>query len=435
MAADSSTPEVHQIVVIGASFGGLPTAQRLLKDILPAVSTTTKLHYKVILIAPNEHFYFKIGAPRILINPAKFPLEKGLLPIRDGFKQYPTDRFEFIHAYATAIDPEAKTIATSTSQTVHYNSLVIASGTNFKTSLWSTSNGDAALREAVAELHEKLPRATSVLVAGGGAVGVETAGELADLYGGGKKDIILLSGADQLLARLNNKDLGKEAEAKLTKAGVKVLHNVRISEQTTTADGKTELKLDDGSSRTVDVYIEATGDRPNSNFVPKAWLTERQQVKTDPQTLRLDVPGVQGVYVIGAVGSYSDGGIPDTKMAYGPILDSIRRDLLGSGENASSHSTSSPPSSSSSSSSTPVGAEPGWIEWLTSFIPFTAAAEAASKKPVLYKKITDTQFVPLGAKAGVGILMGWRIPQFAVVMFKSKSYMIGDPVKVVNGTY
>ena len=107
--------------------------------------------------------------------------------------------------------------------------------------------------------------------------------------------------------------------------------NIKVNSHT--REGNQEvLTLSDGTTKKVDVYIEATGDRPNSKFVPAAWLNEKGFVKNDPQTLRLDVAGVQNVYAFGSVGSYSDGSVLDTKFALKPVLESIKLDLLGKGE-------------------------------------------------------------------------------------------------------
>jgi len=63
--------------------------------------------------------------------------------------------------------------------------------------------------------------------------------------------------------------------------------------------------------------------------VPPEWLDDQNRVRTDPHTLRLDVPGVTGVYAIGTVASYSDGSILDAKFALPALLESIKLDLKG----------------------------------------------------------------------------------------------------------
>lgn len=413
--------DVHQVVIIGASFGGLTTAQGLLKDVLPAVSSARKQKFKVVMIGPNDLFYWKIAAPRVIVKPDVLPIEKLLLPIADAFKQYPTDQFEFIRASATSIDPTQKTVFTSIGDSVHYDSLVIASGTTFSTSAWTISNGVDALRASVAEINEQLPRATSILVAGGGAVGTETAGEVADVYGG-KKDITLLSGSIQLLPRLKNKNVGKDAEARLTKLGVKVIHDIRVTSHNKMADGKTTLKLSDGTEKVVDVYVQATGDRPNNSFVPEAWLDAKGFVKTDGPTLRVDVPNLENVYCVGSVGSYSDGSLFAIKNAMKSLMESMRLDLMGKRETSSSVIASSDPTSR------------GWINWLTSWIPFYGSTENGPRK-IFYKTMPDTQLVPIGLKQGVAVAFGWKLPGLVTVMAKSKDFMLGNAPKVLAGTF
>jgi apoptosis-inducing factor 2 len=406
----------HQIVIIGASFGGIPAAHGLLKDILPPLEASGKQKYKVILISPSAKFFWKVGAPRAIVNPKALPTEKVLVDIADGFKSYSKDKYEFVQAYANSIDHASQTVQTSLSTSIHYDSLVIASGTSFTSPLWHLSNGSEPLADAIKTMHEQLPQASSVLVVGGGAAGVETAGELGEIYGG-KKDITILSGGAQLLPRLKNANVGKDAEHRLTKMGVKVINEVKAT-STTTEGNKTVVKLSNGKEMVVDIYIDATGDRPNNKFVPEAWLNAKGYVKTDPHTLRLDVPDVNNVYCFGSVASYSDGSILDINFALKPLLESIRLDLIGQRETSSSLDPN----------------PPGWISWLTSWIPYFGIAEPGKRK-IVYKKITsDMQFVPVGSTQGVGVIFGYKIPSLMVKMVKSKDFMIGNVPKLINGT-
>ena len=412
---------VHQIVIVGASFSGIPAAHGLLKDILPPLSAGGKQGYKVILISLSPDFYWKIGAPRAIVAPEKLPTEKVLVPIADGFKSYSKEQFEFVCASVESIDPAAKTVQTSTPASIHYDSLVIASGTSFGGPLWSISGGSEVLTEALNDIHKRLPIAKSVLVVGGGAAGVETAGELGENYGG-KKEITILSGSSQLLPRLKNTNVGKDAEGRLKKMGVKVINDSIKVTSTSEADGKTTAKLSNGTEMVVDVYFDATGDKPNNKFIPEAWLNATGYVKTVAQTLRLDVPDTTGVYCLGTVGSYSDGSVLDTKFALKPLLESIRLDLMGQRETSTASITSADPSPS------------GWISWLTSWVPYFGSTEPGKRK-VLYKKIqSDMQFVPVGSTQGVGVIFGYKIPSFMVKMIKSKDFMIGNVPKLINGT-
>lgn len=321
----------HQIVVIGASFAGNVLASSLLRDILPSIATADK-KFKVTQIAPTDEFFWKIGAPRTLIRPDVLPLDKTLVSITSHFSKYPAEQYTFIKALVTSIDRNAHTLTLSTSTTVPYDTLIICSGTIFQNDLWSTARGSEPLRAAIADLHSKLPTAQTIVVGGGGPAGVETAGELGDAYPGGKKDITLYSGTSQLLNYLNHKGVGKDAESRLTKQGIKTVHNVQITSHTRDpATGKETLQLSNGETKTVDIYIEAIGDKPNSSFVPKEWLDDKGRVLTDPQTLRATGEGAKGVYAYGTVGSYSNGSIADVMFAKKAILETLKNDLAGKG--------------------------------------------------------------------------------------------------------
>jgi apoptosis-inducing factor 2 len=320
----------HQIVIIGASFAGITAAKHLLDDIFP---TITGKKFKIVQVAPTDHFYWKIGAPRTLINPESLPIDKSLVDIKPAFSKY-GEQWEFIKATATSIDPATKTVKLSNDASVKYDSLVISSGTMFDNDLWSTARGAEPLKAALKELHEKLPSAQSIVIGGGGPAGVETAGELGDTFGS-KKDVTLYSGTTQLLNRLNNKNVGADAENRLKKQGIKVVHGVQIT-SARSEGGKEVLEFSNGETKTVDIYIPAVGDKPSSSFAPREWVDDKGRILTDPKTLRLKVDGVKDVYVYGTVASYSDGSIADVMFAKKPLIETLKNDLGGKG-NISPH--------------------------------------------------------------------------------------------------
>ncbi|KAL9625623.1 MAG: hypothetical protein Q9160_000336 [Pyrenula sp. 1 TL-2023] len=384
----------HNIVVIGGSFAGLPVAHTVLKTVIPTLNSSQS--YKVFVLSPNAEFYWKVGAPRSIVNPKALPEDKAFLSIAEGFKKYDKSQFEHIKAFATSIDPSNQTISYSdaaqgpVTSTLHYDSLVLASGTSFKDPVWSVQQGEAATKQALHEIHTRLEKAETIVIAGGGAAGVETAGELGSLYGKSKR-VTLLSGAPQLLSRLQNPAVGMDAQAKLEKMGIEVVHNVRIESSTKDSSGRDALKMNDGTERVVDVHIEATGDAPNNTFIPKDWLNEKGFVKTDTPTLRADIPGVKNVYVLGSIGSYSKGGIPEILFGYKVVCESIRVDLAGE-------------------------------------------TDGPKRKKVFKPMAKDMQMVPIGPGGGVATAFGWRFPNFVVAMAKSKTFMVEKASGYVDGT-
>ncbi|MCJ1228802.1 hypothetical protein MMC12_005465 [Toensbergia leucococca] len=388
----------HHIVVVGANLAGLSTAHYLLRHTIPALEAINKsTTYKLTLISPSTHAFHKFSAPRTLASPDLIPFDKAFLPIADGFNAYPTDHFTLTLGIANAIDENEKTLIvqlpkSSSTIPVPYSTLIIASGATSTSPLWSYHGGHEATMEAMRKMHTDLPKASSILVGGGGPAGIETAGEIATLYP--KITIALLSGGERLLPRLRP-DIGQTAESRLSALGVTTIHNVKVTSATEDSSSdnsqQTTLALSDGTSRHVDIYIDATGSRPNTSFLPKSWLNDHGYVLSDAQTMR---GPVAHTYAIGDVASYSKGGVSDVFDAVRPLCSSVFVDL----------STSDP------------------------------ASQTKNPKQKYYKQATtDMQVIPIGPKGGVGVVFGWKLPSFAVWLIKSRTYFIEKGPGLVSG--
>ncbi|TVY91639.1 Oxidoreductase [Lachnellula willkommii] len=365
---------MHNIVILGGNFAGVGAAHYILRHVLSSFNTGEKSQYKVTLISPSDHTFFKIGAPRALVSNELIPLDKPFASIPDAFSGYKTSEFTFIHGKAVGVDEESKTVSVdsaSTKTSVQYDLLVIATGTT-SSPLWTLNGNYTLTRAAFEDLHRRVPRAEKILIAGGGAAGVETAGEIAHLHKG--KNITILSGSLHLLPRLKNVKAGIAAERQLESQGVKTIHNIKVTSSTTLPDGKTSLLLSDGNTEIVDVFIDATGGTPNTSFLPDHWLDENKRVATETSTLRA-TKAPAGIYSIGDVASYSKGSAMDSSWPIPALGYSIWSDLIKSANDDGLH----------------VG--------------------KLILKEKKYKQIeADMQIVPIGPMGGVGVVFGWTVP-------------------------
>ncbi|KFY98647.1 hypothetical protein V500_01586 [Pseudogymnoascus sp. VKM F-4518 (FW-2643)] len=387
---------MHNIVILGGNFSGVPTAHYLLRHVLPNLNRANSDNpkYVVTLISPSDHTFFKVAAPRALLSADKSLYDKPFASIPSGFKNYDSSVFSFIQGEAVKVDEAANTVSVKLTNdnkpiSVQYNSLVIATGTISSSPLW-TLHGDYKLaKDTSADILKQLPTAKTILIAGGGAVGVETAGEVAYNYSG--KNITLLSGGTRLLPRLKHTGIAKTAEKQLASLKVKILHNIKVTSSTELPDGKVSVKLSDGSTRILDVFIDATGGTPNTNFLPADWLDDRKRVVTDMATLRA-TKAPAGVYSLGDVASFSKNNIMDAGWSVPPLCYSIWSDLhdKSTGGNALKEKT--------------------------------------------YKQIeADMQIVPIGPNGGVGVIFGWQIPNFLVRSLKSKTYFMEKAAGMATG--
>lgn len=282
------------ILILGASYAGLNIAHSLLKRTL-----TTVKDYKVILVSPTSHHYHNIASVRAII-PGQFADEKVFGEIAPGFKHYPEGSFQFILGAASSLDPTAKTVTISTTngeKVQPYDILVIATGTRTIGEVpWKSSlNGYEHTRDGLHKIQDQIKAAQTIVVGGAGPTGVETAAELAFEYGK-TKEITLITAGKELLVDSMPTNIAQGAENTIKKMHVNVLKGVKITGSAPTADGKTELSLSDGTTKTVDLYLPTIGVIPNTEYIPKNLLDSKCQVIVDEY---LRVKGVEDVWAAG----------------------------------------------------------------------------------------------------------------------------------------
>lgn len=164
--------DTHEIVILGANFAGISTAHYLLRHTIPALSQLdSSISYRVSLVSPSTHFFWKVGAPRTLVGPDLLPIDKAFIPIADGFKEYSPEQYRFIQGSAVGLDADQKVVTIQQDQTtitISYSTLVIATGTSSNTALWTLNGSHDLSVQAFKEMHEILPTAKTILIAGGG---------------------------------------------------------------------------------------------------------------------------------------------------------------------------------------------------------------------------------------------------------------------------
>lgn len=404
MAQNTAIPASQKnIVILGGSYGGLSAAHYLLKHVVPELDD--KALYQVILVSASSQVICRPACPRALISDDMFPQEKLFVSIPKVFEQYPKGNFRFIHGTATELGHTNQTVIVSLAagkiEKIHFHALVIATGASTPSPLLGLNRDEESLRTNWAAFRKALPTAKSIVIAGGGPAGVETAGELGEYLNGRagwlssklanpKVSITVVTSGSEILPALRP-TLGKKAEEYLAQVGVTVVKNVRVKTVAPHDAGtesalttKARLTLEDGKTLDADFYIPATGTEPNSNFIHEALLTSDGRVDTNPSTLRVDKAGPR-VYAVGDVASYARPAIHLILDAIPVLCANIKRDLLlASGKDASS-----------------VGEDRA------------------------YKEDTrETQMVPVGKSKGVGAAMGYQMPSFMVWLIKGRDYWL-----------
>ena len=396
--------DARNIVILGAGFAGLNAAHYFMRHIYPSLKRTdAHASYKLIIIDQSTHFWWHIAAPREIVSTKLMSHNKTFFPLLDGFKQYGKDQdiIEFHQAQPTFVDTKSRLVTIKNvskdanadannpahTQSIPYYALIIATGTMTPTPTTSFHGDHQKTQAALEEMNKRLSRASSVIVAGGGPVAVETAGEVGQALNGTKPNlsspkvkVTVVAGGEKLLPVLGQKYSDKASKF-LSKVGVNVVYNARVSkvEFGVSEAEKTTVVLSNSDVMTADVYIPATGVTPNTNFLPKELLNDRRYVQTNPSTLRVDGAGDR-VYALGDVGSYTRGGVLDINAATPVLGRNLAADLGVRAPNSSDK----------------------------------------AHKP----DTSETQIVPVGTVGGVGAFKGFGLPSFIVKQAKGKDYML-----------
>lgn len=292
------------IVVLGTGVAATAVIRQTMKTtVLP------RKDVKMVVVSPNTHFLWPIAMPRAIV-PGQLADEKVLFPLEPTFKEYPSDKFEFVLGTASSLDPSAKSVTVLTnnateSRTVHYDAIVIATGASAKNDMpFKPMDTTQHVLDSLRRIQEDIKRADTIVVAGGGATGVETAGELGYEYAkNGSKTVYFIHNESLPLSSPVIDSVRKQAKLELEKLNVKILANTTItSAKATGKDTVLELRQADGTTKslTTQAYIPTMGVTPNTSFLPKSMLDSHGYVR---QTTRLQAEGHADIFVIGDAGN------------------------------------------------------------------------------------------------------------------------------------
>lgn len=312
-------PETAQkrIVIIGAGFGGLKLAKRLIGS-----------GYQIVLIDKNNYHQFQ----PLFYQVASAGIEPSsiLFPLRKIFQQQKDVYIRVGEIYS--VDPKKKEIQTSL-DTVWYDYLVISTGVNsnffgmknmeeYAIPMKSASEA-MALRNRLLQSFEKAvtlrdqnerKALLNVVVVGGGPTGVEVAGAIAEMkkfvlpkdYPDLNFDVMqisLVEGSPALLGGMSKHASGKSLFF-LKRLGIKVLLNTRVTDY----DGQ-YLSLHEGEKINTKTVIWAAGiSGVVPTGVPDDSVGRGKRILVDQYN---KVKGLEAIYAIGDVALMPTADYPD----------------------------------------------------------------------------------------------------------------------------
>ncbi|KAL5044311.1 hypothetical protein BDW71DRAFT_186359 [Aspergillus fruticulosus] len=400
------------ILILGGSYAGTSTAHYALKHILPAFPSPDS--YQVVLVSSSHEVICRPAAPRTLIADSYFDQSKLFVSVEERFKPY-GEKFKFIHGRAKWLEHERRVVVvdqldTDTKIELEYYALIIGTGSSTSSPLLSlNSAGKPELTARWKSFRGALSSARSILIAGGGPTGIETAGELGEHLNGKagwfssslaepKVKITVVTSGSEILPQLRPA-IAHTAEGYLAKLGVGVIKNVKVEGVTPVEAGKEEqltaktaVKLSNAEILQAELFIPAYGTIPNTSFLDESLKSADGRVSTNPQTLCVEEAGPL-VYAAGDVSDYARPAIHILMVAIPVLCANLKRDL------------------------------------------FAEAGQTISGEDWLIKADeSETQLVPIGKGKGVVAAKSYRMPSFFVWLIKGRDYWLGMTGGIWSGT-
>lgn len=256
----------------------------------------------VTLVDPKTYFEVPMALPRLLAEPGALPAHMAYRDFLPSVRQ--------VQGKAVAIASHHLDVDTASGvERITFDFAVVATGSRHVDPLIKAEASTVGKRRAqIAHAHEQLKQARTVVVAGGGPVGVEIAAELREAFP--HLDVTLLHKEVKLLQSAPSR-FGDWALQALEEKGVRVLLDDLLTKPAVGLQPEQgHVQTRSGKTLPADVVIWAAGIRPNTGFIAASWPQLVQAdglLKTDPYLRLQDHPNI---YVAGDVTN-----LPEARLA------------------------------------------------------------------------------------------------------------------------
>ncbi|KAL4929166.1 NAD(P)/FAD-dependent oxidoreductase [Aspergillus undulatus] len=254
---------LKNIIVVGGSYVGKSTAQELAR-VVPST-------HRVLLIEPHSHFHHLFAFPRFAILPGHE--QKAFIPYTNLFSSIsgatPTQH-AVIQARVLSVQPNHVNLDREWqgSPKLPFEYLVLATGTRLSEPAGMRDNDKVSLVAYLRKHQTDIKKASSILVAGGGAVGVQMATDLKELYP--EKEVTVVQSRPKLMPQYHEK-LHEIIKARFDELGIKFItgSRVKVPESGFPSTTPFAVQLTNGSTLEgkYDFVILATGQTPNNDLI------------------------------------------------------------------------------------------------------------------------------------------------------------------------
>lgn len=272
-----SQQNLKKLVVVGYGFAGSRTTAKLAK--------TKK--YEITVVTPLDYQENSLNMTAVIATGSEVYKDTVYNLVKE-------DGVSYIHASCVSIDDKKKELILSNEQTLAYDVCVIATGVNIP---FYYPNPDreqtiAIRSSAIDEMFEKVKKAKSIVISGGGPIGIETAADIKLRFK--DKKITLVHPAKSLLESMSPQ-FPPLVESKLKHIGITIIFNDRV---TSYNESSNTVELKSGKTENnVDLYIPAFSTGPNTSFMPSSSLDDKGYIKVNEY---FQVTAMDGVFSVSA---------------------------------------------------------------------------------------------------------------------------------------
>jgi thioredoxin reductase len=234
--------DIKNVVVVGAAFAGY-FAARILAASLPRDG-----RYRLVVIEPNSHFNFTWVLPRFCV--VEGHEHKAFIPYQPSFfSQCPKGMVRWVRDRVTSVKKES--VVLRSGEEIPYEFLIIATGSTVADGLPSRVGVEDRAEgiELLKGMQGRVKAAARIVVAGGGAAGVELATDAKNQYP--DKSVTLVHSRQAVMHRFGP-GLQNSAMDALQRLGVDVILGERVDAES--ADGKF-ITLSSGRKIECDCFV------------------------------------------------------------------------------------------------------------------------------------------------------------------------------------
>ena len=276
-----------RVVVIGGGYGGITVA----KGLDPIA--------EVVLVEQKDQFVHHAAALRAAVDEV---WEQAI------FMPYTNllTRGRFVHGTVSRV--EGATVHVYGHDPIEADYLVFATGSTYPFPAKYSSSNSAVARARLVQLHENLKGARSVMLVGGGTVGIEFAGELAHTFPG--IEITIVEKEDTILSSPGySEELREEISTQLAELGIRVITGSELAflpPHNVGELGHFLVSTLGGEQIEGDIWFQCYGAAANTGYLHG---TDYEEFLHPNGTLRVE----KSLQVVGHERSYAVGDLTDVR--------------------------------------------------------------------------------------------------------------------------